>query len=62
MMAEELTRTILVHLNGANVLALFYIDVRNVEPDVREVGRGLAHLRKNVARLVEIPFVRQHCA
>ncbi len=44
---EELLETVLVHLNGGDVLALLHIDVRNVQPHVAEIGRGLANLQHN---------------
>jgi hypothetical protein len=42
---EELLETVLVHLNGGDVLALLHIDVRNVQPHVAEISRSLAYLQ-----------------
>jgi hypothetical protein len=44
---EELLETVLVHLNGGDVLALLHIDVRNVQPHVAEISSGLAYLQHN---------------
>ena len=45
------------HLNGSDILLLFNIDMRDVQPDVTEVGRRLAHLGKDVASLVYVTLV-----
>ena len=58
----ELLGAVLVHLDGANVLALLDQDVRDVEPHVAEVGGGLAHLGEDVARLVEQTHVGEDAA
>ena len=50
------------HLHGSHILLLLHVDVGNVEPDVAEVGRGLAHLGKHVTRLVDAALVGQHAA
>ncbi len=48
------------HLNGANKLLLFDVDVRYIEPDVAEVGRRLAYLSENIPGLVYTAFMSQH--
>lgn len=47
------------HLHGADVLLLLHVDVRQVEPDVADVGRGLPHLGEHVPSLSEVALVGQ---
>uniref|UniRef100_A0AAG5CPI8 Uncharacterized protein n=1 Tax=Anopheles atroparvus TaxID=41427 RepID=A0AAG5CPI8_ANOAO len=62
VVAVELLQAVLVHLDRADVLLLLHVDVRDVDPHVAKVGRRLAHLGEDIARLDDAPLVRQHRA
>lgn len=47
------------HLHGADVLSLLHINVRQVQPDVADIGRGLPDLGEHVSGLTEITLVGQ---
>lgn len=60
MVFIKFTETVLVHLNGTDVLFLLDINVRDVQPDVAKIGGRLPDLGKDISRLVYTSLVRQH--
>ena len=54
MLLVELLEQVIVHLHGGHVLVLLHVHVGNVEPDVGEVGRRLAHLGEDHAGLSDV--------
>lgn len=46
----ELLQTVFVHLNRTDVLLLFDVDMRNVQPHVAKVGRRFTDLRNEKRR------------
>ena len=55
----ELLQAVFVHLDGGDVLVLLHVHVGDVEPDVAEVGGGLAHLCEDLPRLDYVTLVRK---
>lgn len=58
----KVNELITYHLNCRDVLFLFDVDVRNIDPDIWEVRCGLSHLSEHIARFVDVALVRQNTA
>lgn len=61
-MFVELFQAVLVHLNGTDVLLLLDVNVRNVQPNITEIGCGFANLCENVACFDDATLVSKNCS
>lgn len=60
MVLVELAQTIFVHLNSTDELFLLHVDMCNIQPDVAEFRRCLAHLSKYISGFVYATLMREY--